>query len=178
MAEITEVFPQIKDIKDKTLREKVIKCWNEALSRGGWQTDDLERIPFTLLITDADISLASHTRNVTDCALALGRVMSKAYAGKFKIDFDLLLAGAILHDVAKAIEYKEEDGKISVSRSGRLLRHPIAGCALAAEIGLPEEVQHMIAVHSREGDSSHRMPEAYIIHHADFVNFEPLKDPE
>ena len=33
----------------------------------------------------------------------------------------------------------------------------------------------MIAYHSKEGDLGKRTVEAIIIHHADFVNFEPLK---
>jgi len=34
---------------------------------------------------------------------------------------------------------------------------------------------HIIASHSWEGDRSKRTPEAIIVHHADFTNFEQFK---
>lgn len=177
MAEkLIDAFPQIERISNKDLKTKVIDCWMEALKQGGWEVEDLEEIPFTLLITDAPVSLGAHTRNVTDCSIALGEVMAKGYKGILDINFDLLIAGAILHDVAKVLEYRREGGAFKVTDHGRILRHPISGCALAAKMGLPESVQHIIAVHSREGDGGHRTAEAYIIHHADFVNYHPLKD--
>ena len=40
---------------------------------------------------------------------------------------------------------------------------------------LPDKVVHMIAVHAKEGDGGYRCPEAVLVHHADFMNFEPLK---
>jgi hypothetical protein len=40
---------------------------------------------------------------------------------------------------------------------------------------VPEEVYHIIAVHSREGEGSYRSPEAIVLHHADFIAFETIK---
>lgn len=168
-------FPQLERIGAEMLRQQVRECWLMAISEGRWEVDDLEAIPFSFLGTP-DISLAAHTRNVTDSALALGRVLGPAYAGHFRIDFDILLAGGLLHDVGKCLEYERRpDGTFAVSPDGRLRRHPISGTALAARCGLPEAVQHIIAVHSREGDGGYRSPEAWIVHHSDFVNFEPLR---
>jgi len=170
------LFPQIEEIQDPTLRAKVILCWEEALHRGGWEIDDLEAIPFSLLAANVGVSLAAHTRAVTDCCLALGKVLRDAYIKNFTLDWDMLAAGAILHDVGKPLEYRRtSEGNYVVSPMGKILRHPISGCALAAELGLPDLVQHIIAVHSKEGDGGYRSPEAWIIHHADFVNFEPLR---
>ncbi len=174
--DIAGIFPQLEEITDPDLRYKVEACWREALQRGGWLTEDLDKIPFTLAIEGCDLSLAAHTRNVTDCSLALGRILDAAYSSTFRIDFDILVAGALLHDVGKLLEYRRDGRRFSVSAGGRLLRHPISGCALTAELGLPEPVQHIIATHSREGNGGHRSPESYIVHHSDFVNFEPLKD--
>jgi len=173
---IQSLFPQIARISSAELRSKVVHCWEEALKRGGWTIDDLNVMPFTLLAKVDGVSLAIHTRTVTDCSLALGEILHGAYSTKFGIDFDLLTAGAVLHDVGKPLEYcRSAEGGFAVSPGGKILRHPISGCALAAECGLPEEVQHIIAVHSREGDGGYRSPEAWIVHHADFVNFEPLR---
>ncbi len=173
---IIEIFPQILRIKDAHLRDKVVRCWEEALRRGGWNFEDLNKMPFSLLTTGHNITLASHTNAVTDCSLALGEILDRNYKHLFKIDFDILTAGAILHDVGKCLEYcKQPEGNYTVSADGKIRRHPISGCALAAEIGLPALVQHIIAVHSKEGDGGYRSPEAWIVHFADFANFEPLR---
>jgi len=172
---ITQIFPQIEKITDPDLRQKVIQCWTTALERGGWEIDDLERIPFSLMSDMSEISLAAHTRNVTNASIAVAKVMSETGIKAFEIDFDILIAGGLLHDVGKAIEYGCENDKWFVTQSGRMLRHPISGTALAAELGLPEHVQHIIAVHSHEGDRSPRTTEARIVHHCDFINFDPIK---
>jgi putative nucleotidyltransferase with HDIG domain len=171
---ILQRFPQIDKIKDAALREQVIE--NTALKRGKWRATDLEQIPFSMLAASCGVSLAAHTRNVTDCCIKLGEVLEKAYKPLFQIHSDYLIAGAILHDVGKALEYCSTEAGYGISKSGKLLRHPISGAALAAELGLPDEVVHIIAVHSKEGDGGFRSPEAWIIHHADFVNFEPLRN--
>jgi len=59
---------------------------------------------------------------------------------------------------------------------GKLLRHPISGAALAWSLGLPEEVCHIIAAHSKEGDHVKRSPEAFVVYHCDFANFEPFRE--
>jgi hypothetical protein len=55
------------------------------------------------------------------------------------------------------------------------MRHPESGAKLAEECDLPKEVVHIIAAHSHEGDSMNRTPEAIIIHHCDFIDFEIKK---
>ncbi len=174
---ISDVFPQLARISDADMRDKVSLCWKEAIKRGGWTVEQLETIPFTLTLDEqVNISIAAHTNHVTNCAIALGEVMKPAYKGMFDLDMDILVAGGLLHDVGKLLEFARDGDGYKVSEDGRLRRHPISGCALAAEVGLPESVQHMIATHSWEGDKAHRTPESYIVHHSDFVNYHPLKD--
>jgi len=173
-AEITKLFPEIEQIKDEKLRAKVVSTWEEAIEEGGWRTEDLETIPFTLLIPECKINLITHTRAVTRTALQIASVLSDFYKEKVEINFDFLIAGAILHDVGKILEYAKESGKVVKSKTGKLLRHPFSGSALAYKHGLSEEVIHMIATHAREGDGGYRSIEAMIIHYADFINFESL----
>ena len=48
--------------------------------------------------------------------------------GKFRMDNDLLVAGALLHDVGKLVEYeKTPDGKTVKSQLGKDLRHQRSG---------------------------------------------------
>ena len=61
--------------------------------------------------------------------------------------------------------------------AGRYMGASIHGDRLGPrQAGLPVEVMHIVAVHSKEGDGGHRSLEANIIFHCDFANFEPFKD--
>lgn len=173
--DIARLFPEISGIKEEGLRNSVISVWKDAIELGGWHEEDLLAIPFTLLIPDCEVNLIDHTRAVTRTALAIADVLEKSYGEMIKINRDILIAGGILHDVGKLLEYSKHSGRVVKSYLGSLLRHPFSGQALAFKHDLPPEVLHMIAYHSKEGDLGERSVEAIIIHHADFVNFEPLK---
>lgn len=170
---IEAIFPDLHKISKKELREKVVQTWAESIRKGGWEVEQLKDVPFTLLIADTDIDLIQHSNNVTRTALVIARELDGYYDG-LKIDMDILLAGALLHDVAKLMEYDRRGGKVVKSEMGQYLRHPISGAAMAAKHGLPDEVVHIIGSHSKEGNFAKRTVEAIIVHHADFLNFEPF----
>ena len=173
-SEIINLFPEINQIKDEDLKKKVILVWEEAIMKGGWKVKDLEKVPFTLFIPDCKTNLIEHTRAVTVTALEVAKVISNFYKEKIKIDFDLLVAGGILHDVGKLLEYAKDQDKVIKSKTGKLLRHPFSGASLAYKHRLPDEVIHIIATCAKEGDGGYRSIEAMIIHHSDFINFESL----
>jgi len=172
--EIQKLFPEIAQIKNEKLRDQVMSAWEEAIREGGWKVEDMRTIPFTLLIPDCGVSLIEHTRAVTQTAIKVAGVLEDSYGDRVKIDVDVLIAGAILHDVGKVLEYSRQGNKVVKSQAGRLLRHPFSGAGLAYKHGLPDEVIHMIATHAKEGDGGHRTTEAMIVHYADFINFESL----
>ena len=41
--------------------------------------------------------------------------------------------------------------------------------------GVPDAVCHVIAAHADEGKMVKRTTEAWIVHHADFMSFEPFR---
>ncbi len=173
--QLETLLPEIHLISDAGLREKTTVVWLDAMEQSRWTIEDLPVMPFTLLIPRTEVSLIQHTRAVTLTAIRIADVLIKEYGKRVAIDRDILLAGAILHDVGKLFEYERTKGKFVKSRSGELLRHPISGAAFAARHGLPQEVLHIIAAHSKEGDGARRTIEAIIVNHADFVNFDVLK---
>lgn len=172
---LKRIFPEFNLIKDETLRDKAIIVWIDALERGDWTIKDLKRIPFTLLIADCKINIVEHTRGVTKTAIEAARVLKNFNGGSYEIDFDILICGGLLHDVGKLLEYEDHLQTIRKSATGKLVRHPFSGAGLAIKHNLPDKVVHIIAVHAKEGDGGYRCPEAIIVHHADFMNFEPLK---
>jgi putative nucleotidyltransferase with HDIG domain len=174
--EILNLLPEINLIGDPNLRDLTLTIWTDAVARGGWTPADLVRMPFTLLIKKVHVNLIEHTRAVTTTALKIGEILNQSYPGQVKVDRDVLLAGGILHDVGKLFEYARENGVFVKSREGELLRHPVSGAAFAFKYGLPQEILHIIAAHSKEGDGSRRTIEAVIVNHADFVNFDVFKE--
>jgi putative nucleotidyltransferase with HDIG domain len=168
---------QLGRIEGPELRAKVIKTFILACERGGWgSVEELKRIPFTLLTDPLGISFVEHTVAVTEGAVALGRTQAEAYAKlPYRIDFDRLYAGGLLHDVGKLLEI-EPDGKGGFRKSlaGKYARHPVSGAILAAECGLPGDIINIIVCHAKEGEGRPQVVEAVLIHQADFATFDPL----
>lgn len=172
---LLSLIPEFKLINNPKLKEAVLKVFEKAITQGGWQPEDLDKMPFTLLIKDCRISFLRHTRGVVQTCINAAKVLREVYGNEARVNMDYLIAGAILHDVGKLLEFKKDGKGFSKSRSGEYLRHPFSGLAIAYGKGIPDEVLHIIAVHSKEGDGGYRSPEAVILHHADFTNFEIFK---
>jgi len=172
---ILEFLPEIELIKEREIREKVILTWLDAIEEGGWREEELKDIPFTLAIERVKVNLFQHTRAVTLTSLRIYEALSEVYEDLIPISRDFLLAGALLHDVGKLIEYKREKENFVKSERGKLLRHPVLGAMIAKRNGVPNEILHIIVAHSVEGEALKRTPEAIIVHHSDFVNFEQFK---
>ena len=132
---------QLKKIGSPELREKVVTTWHAACSQGGWNSiEEIETLPFTLLTDTHGVNFIEHTIAVTEGAYALGKSQQAAYRKMpYIIDFDRLVAGAILHDVGKLVATaKDANGNFATSLSGRCMRHPISGTVLAAAAGCDE----------------------------------------
>lgn len=173
--ELKRIWPEIEWIQDADLKEQVYRTWEFALEQSVLSPSDLERIPFTLLIKDCQVTFMEHKRAVVHIAVNGAKAMQEFFGENLPINMDYLVAGAILIDVGKLIEYVLEDGVAAVGKTGKLLRHPFSGVALAMRFGVPDEICHMIATHSNEGDLGRRTIESIIIHHADFMSYEPFK---
>ncbi len=174
-AKVLEIWPEINWIQNSDLREKVISCWIYAIENSPLTIEDLLTVPFSLLIKDCKISFITHKRTAVQLSVEMAKIMKNNFGDEIKIDMDTLIAGAVLIDVGKLLEYEIKDGKLKTSEAGKLVRHPFSGLAIADRFNLPAEVQHIIAAHSKEGDLGKRTVEAIIVHHADFVSFDPFK---
>jgi putative nucleotidyltransferase with HDIG domain len=168
---------QLSAIKDENLREKVVETWIFACGHGNWQSvDELKKIPFTLLTDTRGVSFIEHTIAVTEGAVALGKAQVENYVNMpYKINFDYLYAGGLLHDVGKLMEIEPDGiGGYQKSLAGKYARHPISGAILAAQMGIPEPVLNIIICHAKEGDGRPQVIEAVLVHQADFATFNPL----
>lgn len=172
---VLELWPEINWINDEDLREKTLSCWIYAIDHSPLTIEDLKTIPFSLLIKDCEVTFINHKRTAVQLAVEMARIMTQNFGQSITVNMDHLIAGAILIDVGKLLEYDKVDERLTTSKAGKLLRHPFSGVGIADRFGLPPEVQHIIATHSVEGDVGKRTVESIIVHHADFVSFEPFK---
>ena len=177
--EIAELLPEIMDIGDADLRAKVAAVWSEALTTGaggkGWTFDELRAIPFTLLAGDIDLRYIEHLRSCARQCMVIADVLNEIFGDRVPINRDYLLAGSLLADVGKPLEFDRVDGKLVKGNFGEMLRHPFSGVAMCYKHGVPPEVMHIVATHSHEGDKVQRSIESIIFHHADFVDFDIAK---
>ncbi len=174
--QVYKLWPELEWIEDPRLREQTAKTWELALSRSELTPEDLNRIPFTLLVPDVEVSFMDHKRCVVHLARDCGRQIREHLGKSLPVNMDVLIAGAILADVGKLLEYEKKDGKVVQGAYGKYLRHPFSGVSLAESCQVPPEVCHIIAAHAGEGDLVRRSVEATIVHHADFMTFLPFKN--
>lgn len=177
-AEVLALWPELEWIQDEDLRVKTARTWELALERSVLTVDDLNRIPFTLLCgPDLKVTFMDHKRSVVHIAKDAGNTINAMYHGELPVKMDVVIAGSILADVAKLLEYVlDKNGNAIQGTYGKYLRHPFSGVSLAEECGVPAEVCHIIATHAGEGNMVKRTTEAYIVHHADFMTFLPFKE--
>jgi putative nucleotidyltransferase with HDIG domain len=176
---ILRLWPEIEWIESLQLRAQVTDTWIKALELSSLKAEDLNQIPFTLLVPNWPITFMEHKRCVVHIARDSGLAMQQFMGRALPVDLDTVIAGAILADVGKLLEYElGPDGKSRQSERGEALRHPFTGVALALGCGVPDAVCHIIAAHAAEGDLVKRTTEAFIVHHADFMAFLPFKNPK
>jgi putative nucleotidyltransferase with HDIG domain len=174
--DVERLWPELAWIRDRRLRDQVTKTWIRAFERSPLEPEDLERIPFTLLVPDCPATFMEHKRCVVHIARHGAEAMTRFMATSLTIDLDTVIAGAILADVGKLLEYEKVGDEVKQSARGKALRHPFTGVALALECGVPDAVCHIIAAHAGEGDMVARSTEAIIVHHADFMAYLPFKN--
>lgn len=183
-ADIASLFPNLMDIQDAALRDKVAAVWDEALTTGcggkGWTFDEIRAIPFTLLAGKIDLRFVEHLNSCCKQCIAIAGVLKEVFGERIPVNLDYLIAGSLLADVGKMLEFDKKPGPdgapmVVKGHFGDMLRHPFSGVALCYKHGIPPEVMHIVATHSHEGDKVERTIESWIFHHADFIDFDIAK---
>jgi hypothetical protein len=168
---VRESLPEIAMIEDETLREQVVEVHARALAETRFRR--IEDIPPTGVPDSPPMkrgTQADHYRATATMAVGLARGMQQVLPHA-EIDYDILIAAALTHDVGKAYEYEHWDRWADErARTGSpSLRHPFYGAHLALLAELPEPVVHCVAVHSylAEGSFVRASLETTIVQYAD-----------
>jgi putative nucleotidyltransferase with HDIG domain len=180
-AGVGESLPEISEISDRALREKVVEV--HALALAETEYESIEDIPPCGVPGSPPMkrgTQADHYRGVARMAMAMADELERVL-GDFGVDRDVLIAGALCHDVGKAYEFSprnrarwDSDG-VHVGRPA--VRHPVYGVHLGLRAELPESVIHCIGAHSLHGEGAfvEASLEARIVQYADIAFWEMLE---
>jgi len=141
---LTRELPLIDRISARNLRELVIEVWVRLWRESGYR--NIREAPNYLSEMDGDETLVRHTNAVAKMSEAIAREFQEAYG--ISLNFDRLLAGALLHDVDKLVLYERRGSSVQLSELGHKASHGEYGANVAKEVGLPQEIINIIACHS------------------------------
>ena len=162
---VRDAFPELDRIEDEELRAGVVDAWTTAMADN--DVDDLDAVPwFPPVQRDLGIDdeyLVDHVRDVTACAIALAETLARRRDPDLSLD--LVVAGALVHDVSKLYEYRGDEE----TAVGDLLGHPHFGVHVVARAGLPVELQHVVLSHTSRAAVDPATLEAELVRRADEV---------
>ncbi len=161
-------------IKDRELREKVIGILKDPkLSNKNFQKytpEKIEKAASVFAVGSSNLGpverdVLNHTVALTEFCIEASRIFKDKYG--LQLNEDYLIAGALLHDLMKAFEFKRDD-KGELEPTGIMLDHTMLGVAELYARGFPEEVIHIVASHFGEGGPTPpRSFEALVLHYLD-----------
>lgn len=150
--DIYMLLPEHHLLSDQSLKETCADIWLEVLEGSKWQIrDSLRRCPIAVgaVSPDCPEENLSHTGLVARLCANVYDTMRDYFDKIGPCNRDYLLAGALIHDVGKFLEYDlQEDGTIALSDTARMFRHPCSGAYLAKNHRLPDEVVYIVLSHS------------------------------
>jgi putative nucleotidyltransferase with HDIG domain len=172
-ARVREELPEVEQIGDAGLAAKVVEAWALALASSSFGAlAEIEPSGNPGVNTLKRGTQADHIRGVTRMALAVAEQL-QAQLPDLVVDRDILIAGALCHDIGKPWEFDPENRRRweADPRAAGLpsIRHPAFGVHVCLTLGLPEKIAHCAAAHSGEGELLVRSLENTIIHHADYA---------
>ena len=161
----------LKHCKNADLKKKAIEAWAIGLASSGYKR--LSEVPGAAMPGIAELKHGGQNVHLNGVAL-FARGIAKHMRDLEKsvdIDDDVVLVGALCHDLGKPFEMDAENTKrwsADPSRVGYAsMRHPIFGAHVAMLAGLPESIVHIAACHSAEGEKVVRSLECNIVVSAD-----------
>jgi 7,8-dihydroneopterin 2',3'-cyclic phosphate phosphodiesterase len=162
---VEKLIELAKKIENEELRKKTIEMLKDIKlthpTLQNYEREDPAKVKTPFAVNDVIVlrELITHTASVTETCLKIAEAIEKNYG--LKVNKDVLIAGALLHDIMKVYEFKE--GK----PTGILLDHSALGLAELYKRGFPEEVLHLVISHAAPSTNPPRTLEAVILHYVD-----------
>lgn len=163
MDSIPEILPEISEIEDDELRQKVLACWELAIVECPF--DSLNDVPWAPHYADlaGEQDLVDHVRDVTKMSITMVDELSNIR--DFEVNRDFVVAGALLHDVSKVFEYDYT----SETKIRELLVHPHFSIYVLEKADIPVEIQHIAISHTSRSGVKPKTIESVIVSEADGI---------
>lgn len=162
--QLGDLLPAIYKIKDESMQQIVLDMWKAFYEKGDWK--DLKEAYF--ISACPAYSLIQHTNYVTEAAIQIAQVTEQMLG--MKIQWDVLIASCLLHDVSKLVETVMDEEGAHENEIGRQFQHGFLSASYAYEHGMPNEVVTNLITHT--GDSN-RIPtniEGIILYYVDMID--------
>ncbi|PSQ10982.1 metal-dependent phosphohydrolase [Halobacteriales archaeon QS_5_70_15] len=163
---VEATFPELEEISDPGLRERTAEAWVLAMEENG--VDDLSQVPWRPpdqeRLALGEEWLVDHVREVAAGGLALAELLESRRDAD--IDTDVVVAGALVHDVSKLYEFHGFDE----TEIGDLLGHPYYGVYVAGSVGLPPEIVAITVNHTGVTNVEPATVEAALVRQADHAS--------
>jgi hypothetical protein len=163
-AYIKSLFPEIDDIANADVRDKVVRTWLALLEASNYEA--IEDCPYSL-DPNVTINLVEHVQGTTRGVVALANVIEEVHG--ITLDRDRLLSAILLHDASKLLEWKVDGAAKSKSPIGELFPHAFLAGHYALREGLDIETAHLIVSHTNAMNQLPRLPEGVVIHYVDMA---------
>ena len=149
-AGVIEDFPEIELVPDKALGNLCVEAWSYSLC-----CSDYKRIrdippwgnPNGPILSKGNQT--DHLRGVVRTTKVLAEEFEHSHPN-VRIDWDVLIAGAVCHDVGKPYEFDPSNRarwQADPADSGSpTFRHSVFGMHVCLTVGLPEEVAHIAEI--------------------------------
>ncbi|MCO8268423.1 HD domain-containing protein [Haloferax sp. AB510] len=166
--DLAAVLPEIEEIADNQLREKVQQSFRIGLEEG--EFDTFTAVPWAPHHTETvgEQGFIKHTRDVTLMAIALADQLVDLR--DIPLNRDHLIAGALVHDISKFFEYSGD----SLSEYRTLLEHPHMCIYLLQKAEIPVHIQHIALSHTPQSSVAPQTIEAEIVQKADIIAMEGI----
>jgi hypothetical protein len=166
--------PELDDISDADLRERLVSAYALALSETEYTSlDQMLCSGMVSMWHVPTLTQSDHIRGVGRISRVLAEVVRSLYGQDLDIDPDIALAAGLAHDLGKPYFYdgtRIQRWDAEKRYTGQPpFRHTFYGAHLALQAGLPIEIVHVIVGHDTgmEGQYLERSIYLDIVAHAD-----------
>ena len=152
---VLEDLPELASISEDALRQQCIDAWALALCGSSFErVRDIPGDGYPGCFRLKRGIQCHHLRGMARIAVSLADEFKSSFP-EIDIDRDIVLAGALIHDIGKPWEFdpaNQDRWTTDPARTGEpSVRHSVYGVHICLTAGLPEELVHVAVGHSSEG---------------------------
>jgi hypothetical protein len=177
---IYRLFPEIMEIQETSLRDKVAKVWLSAARASAFRIEGAPNLPSHGYPAPGHshpemtrYKLIDHTRLVVLLSKDIAKRLREIF--ELEVNLDILLASAIIHDADKMVFYAPKGQEVVISDLGKKIPHGFFATKWAVDNKLPLDVVNAVFSHSGRASIFPKTLEGLIVLYADLIAADALR---